>query len=231
MDNDWKVQDMAPCLNKRVEQDNCFLLMFFLDVLFNFLSFICVTEFSLACWYRFHVVHIAVMSKTYSYQKWNMDIFVLFNQQTQSLFTNTMFFFLFYVPFTCMCKPRSSSKFMISLFWWSLYSVYFDLSTLVSSKVFWLSIVLFSHAALTHTHRFQTLSWTRWNDWKAKICTMSPLTGENWWNKAGWNGKKMSCAVTYNGEGMVEAGIGSEKFLRIRILEILKETPFFGPSS
>ena len=43
--------------------------------------------------------------------------------------------------------------------------------------------------------------------------------------------KKMSCAVTYNGEGMVEAGIGSEKFLRITILEILKETPFFGPSS
>ena len=24
-----KVQDMAPCLNKRVEQDNCFSLMFF----------------------------------------------------------------------------------------------------------------------------------------------------------------------------------------------------------
>ena len=38
-----KVQDMAPCLNKRVEPDNCFSLMFFLDVLFNFLSFICVT--------------------------------------------------------------------------------------------------------------------------------------------------------------------------------------------
>ena len=33
-----KVQDMAPCLNKRVELDNCFLLMYmsFLDVLFNF---------------------------------------------------------------------------------------------------------------------------------------------------------------------------------------------------
>ena len=43
--------------------------------------------------------------------------------------------------------------------------------------------------------------------------------------------EKMSCAVTYNGEGMVEAGIGSEKVLRIRIQEILKETPFFGPSS
>ena len=42
-----KVQDLAPCLNlKRVELDNCFSLMFFLDMLFNFLSFICVTEFS-----------------------------------------------------------------------------------------------------------------------------------------------------------------------------------------
>ena len=60
-----KVQDMAPCLNKRVELDNCFLLMSFLDVLFNFLSFICVTEFS----YHFHVVHIAVMCKTNSYKK------------------------------------------------------------------------------------------------------------------------------------------------------------------
>ena len=41
----------------------------------------------------------------------------------------------------------------------------------------------------------------------------------------------MSCAVTYNKEGMVKSGIGSEKFLRIGILEILKETPFSGPSS
>ena len=38
----------------------------------------------------------------------------------------------------------------------------------------------------------------------------------------------MSCAVTYNGEDMVEAGIGFEKFLRIRILEIFKEIPFSG---
>ena len=59
-----KVQDMAPCVNKRVELDNCFMLMSFLDVLFDFLSFICVTEFS----YHFHV-HIAVMCNTYSYQK------------------------------------------------------------------------------------------------------------------------------------------------------------------
>ena len=41
----------------------------------------------------------------------------------------------------------------------------------------------------------------------------------------------MSCAVTYNGGGRVEAGIGSEKFLQIRTLEIFNETLFFGPSS
>ena len=161
-----KVPDMAPCLNKRVKLDNCFLLMFFLDALFNFLSFICVTEFSLACWYHFHVVYIAVMSKTYSYQKWNMDFFVLFNQQTQSLFTNTMFFFVLcsisqrnrrrncfatlefhgsgpiirrFKVITCSISHACANPGlpqMISLFWWSLYSVYFDLSTLVSSIPF-----------------------------------------------------------------------------------------------
>ena len=110
-----KVQDMAPCLNKRVELDNCFLLMFFLDVLFNFLSFICVTEFSLACWYQFHVVHIAVMSKTYSSQKWNKDFFVLFNQQNQSLFTNTMFFFVLCSISHACANPGLPQ--MISLFW------------------------------------------------------------------------------------------------------------------
>ena len=43
--------------------------------------------------------------------------------------------------------------------------------------------------------------------------------------------KKLSCAVTYNGGDMVKAVIGSEKLLRIRKLEILEETPFFGSPS
>ena len=127
-----KVQDMAPCLNKRVELDNCFLLMFFLDVLFNFLSFICVTEFSLACWYHFHVVHIAVMSKTYSYQKWNMDFFVRSFQSANPKFIqqyHVFFFVLCSISHACASPGLPQ---MISLFWWSLYSVYFDLSTLVS---------------------------------------------------------------------------------------------------
>ena len=65
--------------------------------------------------------------KTYSYQKWNMDFFVLFNQQTQSLFTNTMCFFPFYMfHLKCICKPAVLPQ-MISLFWWSLYSDYFDI--------------------------------------------------------------------------------------------------------
>ena len=133
-------------------------------------------------------------------------------------FTNPLCFLKW---FLCFDSPYTVFI-LIYPHWFLLYSFY---------KVCWLRVVHFSHAALTHTHRFQTLSWTKCNDWKAKICTMSPLTGENWWKKSRMKWKKMSCAVTYNGEGMVEAGIGSEKFVRIRILEILKETPFFGPSS
>ena len=37
----------------------------------------------------------------------------------------------------------------------------------------------------------------------------------------------MSCAVIYSRGGRVEAGIGSEKFLRIGILEIVKELSFW----
>ena len=44
--------------------------------------------------------------------------FVLFNQQTQSLFTNAMFFFPFMFHLTCICKPAVLPQ-MISLFWWS----------------------------------------------------------------------------------------------------------------
>ena len=57
-------------------------------------------------------------------------------------------------------------------------------------KLYRLRVILFSHAALTYTQRFQALSWRRCNDWKAKNCTMS-LAGEKWWKKAGWNEKKI----------------------------------------
>ena len=55
-----KIQDMAPCLNKRAELDKFFAHVF-LDVLFNFLSFICITEFSL------HRVDIIFMSQSCSH--------------------------------------------------------------------------------------------------------------------------------------------------------------------
>ena len=129
-----KVQDMAPCLNKRVELDNCFLLMFFLMCYsISFLLFALLNS----------AYHVEIIFMLFTLQSWvklihiknETWIFVLFNQQTQSLFTNTMFFFRFMFHFRCMCKPAVLPQ-LISLFWWSLYSVYFDLSTMVSSIPF-----------------------------------------------------------------------------------------------
>ena len=104
-----KVQDMAPCLNKRVELDNCFLLMLFLMcysisfLLFAFLNSayhvdIIFILFTLQSWVK--LIHI-------KNETW---IFVLFNQQTQSLFTNTMFFFSFYVSFQMHVQTRCASS-------------------------------------------------------------------------------------------------------------------------
>ena len=105
-----KVQDMAPCLNERVELDNCFLLMSFLDVLFNFLSFICVTEFS----YHFHVVHIAVMCKTYSYQKWNMVFFFLFFSISKpKVYSPIPCFFRFMFYLTSFANPLCFLKWFL----------------------------------------------------------------------------------------------------------------------
>ena len=159
--------------------------------------------------------------------------FVLFNQQTQSLFTNTMFF-SFYVLSHMHLQIRCASSNDFSV-WWSLYSVYFDLSTLVSSLPFLKSLLASCRSFLPcSTHTYTPFSNTIMNkmQWLKSKNVYNVTT--DWWKlvkKKQDEMEKMSCAVTYNGEGMVEAGIGSEKFLRIRILEILKETPFFGPSS
>ena len=75
------------------------------------------------------------------------------------------------------------------------------------NKLCWLRVVLFSHAALTHTYRFQTLSWTRCNDWKAKIRTMS--LADQWKVVETWEEmEKKSCMVTCKGGDRVEAVIG-----------------------
>ena len=112
----------------------------------------------------------------------------------------------------------------------SLYSDYFDLSTLISSltfyKVCWLRVVLFSHAAHTHTHRFQTLSWT----WDAMIEKQKIVQCHHCLVKIGDKSRmkweKMSCAVTYNGEDMVEAGIGSEKSCESEYWKYLRKLRF-----
>ena len=119
--------------------------MFFLDVLFNFLSFICVTEFSLSCWYHFHVVHIAVMSKTYSYQKWNMD-FLFFSISKPKVYSPIPCFFSFYVPFHMHVQTRcaSSNDFFVlmvltqCLFWFIHIGFFYTLlkSLLASCRSF-----------------------------------------------------------------------------------------------
>ena len=227
-----KGQDTAPvpCLNKRVELDNCFLLMSFLDVLFNSLSFICVTEFS----YHFHVVHIAVMCKTYSYQKWNIVLFCSFQSANPKFIHQYHVFFWFYVPSHMHLQIRCafSNDFSVlmvltqCLFWFIHIGFFFTLFKESVGFVSFISPMQHSHihTVFKHCHEQDAMiekqKFVQFHPWLVKI-------GEKKQDEL----KKMSCAVTYNGEGMVEAGIGSEKFLRIRILEILKKTLFFGPSS
>ena len=85
--------------------------------------------------------------------KLGVFFFVLFDQQTQSLFTNTMFF-SFYVLSHMHLQIRCASSNDFSV-WWSLYSVYFDLSTLVSSLPFLKSVLASCRSFLprsTHTY-------------------------------------------------------------------------------
>ena len=64
-----KVQDMAPCLNKRVELDNCFSLMFFLDMLFNFLPLFALLNSADHVDIIFMLFTLQSCVKTYSHQK------------------------------------------------------------------------------------------------------------------------------------------------------------------
>ena len=100
-------------------------------------------------------------------------IFCSFQSANPKFFHQYHVFFRFMFHLTCMCKPAVLPQMIVLCFegpctvfiliyphWFLLYPF---------KKVCWLRVVLFSHAALTHTHRFQTLSWTRWNDWKANL--------------------------------------------------------------
>ena len=108
---------------------------------------------SCSCWYHFHVVHIAVMCKTYLYKKWNMD-FLFFSISKPKLYSPIPCLFPFMFHLTCICKLAVLPQ-MISLFWWFLYCDYFDLSTFVSSLPFLQSLFASCHYFLpcsTHTY-------------------------------------------------------------------------------
>ena len=49
MDNDWKSSGHGTLFEQESRARQLFFAHVFLDVLLNFLSFICVTEFSLSC--------------------------------------------------------------------------------------------------------------------------------------------------------------------------------------
>ena len=139
MDNDWKSSGHGTLSEQGSRARQLFFAHVFLYVLFNFLSFICVTEVSLSCFMLFTlqswVKLIQIKNQT--------RIFVLFNQQTQSLFTNTMFLrFMFH--FRCMCKPAVLPDFSVlmvliqCLFWFIHIGFFYTLlkSLLASCRSF-----------------------------------------------------------------------------------------------
>ena len=157
--------------------------------------------------------------------------FVLFNQQTKSLFTNTMFF-SFYVPSHMHLQIRctSSNDFSVlmvpiqCLFWFIHIGFFFTLFKESVGFVSFISPMQHSqiHTVFKHYHEKDAMiekqKFVQCHHWLVKI-------GEK---KQDEIKKNELCGYLQYGEGMVEAGIGSEKFLRIRILAILKETPFSG---
>ena len=102
---------------------------------------------------------MAVMCKTCSYQKWNMMFFVLFNQQTQSLFTNTLFF-SFYVPSHMHLQIRcaSSNNFSVlmvltqCLFWFIHIGFFFTLFKKSVGFVLFISPMQHSHIHTVFKH-------------------------------------------------------------------------------
>ena len=90
--------------------------------------------------------------KTYSYQKWNMGFFVLFNQQTLSLFTNSMFFLLCSISHA-FANPLCFLKWFICFDYpYTVFILIYPHRFLLYpvDKVCWLRVVLISHAALPH---------------------------------------------------------------------------------
>ena len=152
-------------------------------------------------------------------------------QSANPEFVHQYHVFSFYVPShmhlqTCCAPSNDFSVLMVLiqwLFWFIHIGFFFTLlqSLLASCRSF----------LPDSTHTYTPFSNTIMNrmEW-LKSKNLYYVTTD-WWKlvkKKQDEMEKMSCAVTYNGESMVEAGIGSEKFLRIRILEILRKLRFSG---
>ena len=122
------------------------------------------------------------MCKIYSYQKWSMDFFVLFNQQTQSLFANTMFF-SFYVPSHMHLQTRcaSSNDFSVlmiliqCLFWFIRIGLFFTLYTKSVGFVSFFSPMRHSHihTVFKHYHEQDAMiekqKFVQFHHWPVKI--------------------------------------------------------------
>ena len=91
-------------------------------------------------------------------------------------------FFPFMFHLTCISKPALFPQ-MIYLFWWSLYSVYFDLSTSVSSLPFWQSLLASCRSYLPcSTHTYTPFSNTIMN----KMNKVQWLKSKNVYNVTDW---------------------------------------------
>ena len=156
-------------------------------------------------------------------------------QSANPKFIHQFHVFSFYVPSHMHSQTRSVSSNDLSvlivliqcLYWFIHIGFFFTLLTKSVGFVCFLFPMQHSHI---HTVFKAIMNMMNTMIEKQKIvqCHWLVKIGEK---KQDEMEKKLSFAVTYNGGGRVEAGIGSEKFLRIRTLEIFKETPFFGPSS
>ena len=230
MDNDWKSSGHGTLS----EQESRARQLFFCSCLFLMCCSISFPLFALLnSAIIFMLLTLQSCVKLIHIKNETWCFFVLFNQQTQSLFTNTMFF-SFYVPSHMHLQIRwaSSNDFSVlmvliqCLFWFIHIGFFFTLFKESVGFVLFISPMQHSHihTVFKHYHEQDAMiekqKFVQCHHWLVKI-------GEKKQDEM----EKMSCEVTYNGEGMVETGIRSEKFLRIRILEKLKETPFFGPSS
>ena len=104
--------------------------------------------------------HVDIIFMLFTLQSWvnlihikNETCIFFFQSANPKFIHQYHVFFRFMFHFTCICKPAVLPE-MISLFWWSLYRVYFDLSTLVSSLPFLKSLLASCRSFLpcsTHT--------------------------------------------------------------------------------